>query len=285
MFHSLASAPASLTTTVMATTAFRCPSYYGCSISSQWLDEIVSAKIAEIATNASVSPDSGCLLSDMGDFLVRASASLARLAEGVVHGPHIDVYVEKRIKEMEQEHDFSELGALDYIDEKHSSLKAISTSLANAAALTARTWAQNTQMPKPGSHLNKRSPHESMSDTHMSSSTSVGQASNLDPAEDDHSAGDSPGSANLKQYVVDDLLTTLATRGKGTYVCPYGYDCKKGGVKLDGGLVTFERNSSFRAHLQKHEKLYKCDIPGCKNKKGFARIDQLKRHKQVVAHG
>ena len=123
MFRSLAFAPASLTTTVMATTAFRCPSYYGCSISSQWLDEIVSAKIAEIATNASVSPDSGCLLSDMGDFLVRASASLARLAEGVVHGPHIDVYVEKRIKEMEQEHDFSELGALDYIDEKHSSLK------------------------------------------------------------------------------------------------------------------------------------------------------------------
>ena len=40
-----------------------------------------------------------------------------------------------------------------------------------------------------------------------------------------------------------------------------------------------------RAHLQKHEKLYKCDIPGCKNKKGFARIDQLKRHKQVVSHG
>lgn len=106
-------------------------------------------------------------------------------------------------------------------------------------------------MPKPGSHLNKRSPHESMPDTHMSSSTSVGQASNLDPAEDDHSAGDSPGSANLKQYAVDDLLTTLATRGKGSYVCPYGYDCKKGGVKPDGGLVTFERNSSFRSALSR----------------------------------
>ena len=114
---------ASLTFTVMASTAFRCPPYYGCSISSQWLDEIVSAKIAEIASNAPASSDSGCLLNDMGDFLVRASAALARLADGVVHGPHIDVYIGKRIKEMEQEHDFSELGTLDRIDEKHSSLK------------------------------------------------------------------------------------------------------------------------------------------------------------------
>jgi hypothetical protein len=114
---------ASLKSTLMATTAFRCPQYFGCSISSQWLDEILSAKMAEIVASTPVSPDSGCLLNDMGDFLVRASAALARLAEAVVHGPHIDVYIEKRIKEMEEQHDFSELGTLDYIDEKHSSLK------------------------------------------------------------------------------------------------------------------------------------------------------------------
>jgi hypothetical protein len=107
----------------MATTAVRYPPYYGCSISSQWLDEIVSAKIAEIAMDAPTSPDSGCLLDDMGDFLVRASAALARLADGLVHGPHIDLYVKKKMKEMEQKDDFSELSTLDYIDEKHSSLK------------------------------------------------------------------------------------------------------------------------------------------------------------------
>jgi hypothetical protein len=185
--------------------------------------------------------------------------------------------------------------------------RAISTSLTNAAALTARTWAQNTQIPKPGDGLNNRSPQESLPDVHTSSSSEPDHDLEHEPAEDEHSTGDSPGSATLNQYAVDDLLTSLASRGKGTYVCPHGYDCKKGGVKLDGGLVTFERNSSFRsvisiahlnkscpqvlinwlyrAHLQKHEKLYKCDIVGCKNKKGFARIDQLKRHKQVVSHG
>jgi hypothetical protein len=39
-----------------------------------------------------------------------------------------------------------------------------------------------------------------------------------------------------------------------------------------------------RAHMQKHEKRYKCDIPGCTNKDGFARKDQLRRHKESVSH-
>lgn len=39
-----------------------------------------------------------------------------------------------------------------------------------------------------------------------------------------------------------------------------------------------------RAHLQLHERTFKCDIPGCTNTKGFARIDQLERHKRVVQH-
>jgi len=128
------------------------------------------------------------------------------------------------------------------------------------------------------------SPQGNVSDAHMPSSSRMEQPSQPETVDNEHGAGDSPGSSSLSQYAVDDLLMSLATRGKGTYVCPHGYDCKKGGVKPDGGLLTFERNSSFRAHLQKHEKLYKCDIPGCKNKKGFARIDQLRRHKQVVAH-
>lgn len=37
-----------------------------------------------------------------------------------------------------------------------------------------------------------------------------------------------------------------------------------------------------RAHLQKHERAYKCNIPGCRNRMGFARTDQLKRHKREV---
>jgi hypothetical protein len=128
--------------------------------------------------------------------------------------------------------------------------RSISTSLANAAVLTARTWAQNTHMPKPGDHVNKHSPQDDRPDTRMSSSSQPG-TSNHETAEGEHSTGGSPGSSTLKQYAVDDLLTSLANRGKGTYVCPHGYDCKKGGVKPEGGLVTFERNSSFRSVLSR----------------------------------
>lgn len=40
-------------------------------------------------------------------------------------------------------------------------------------------------------------------------------------------------------------MGALANRGKGTYQCPKGKACKKGGVDKDGNLVAFERNSSF----------------------------------------
>lgn len=40
----------------------------------------------------------------------------------------------------------------------------------------------------------------------------------------------------------------------------------------------------FSDHMQKHEKPYRCDLPNCPNTTGFARLDQLERHKQKVKH-
>lgn len=40
----------------------------------------------------------------------------------------------------------------------------------------------------------------------------------------------------------------------------------------------------LRAHMAKHEKRYKCHLPGCTNTTGFARPDQLERHQQTVRH-
>jgi hypothetical protein len=80
-------------------------------------------------------------------------------------------------------------------------------------------------------------------------------------------------------------MDSLSARGKGQHTCPHGTSCTKGGVLPGGQLAVFERNSAFRMHLQKHEKRYRCDIAGCTNKTGFARIDQLERHKRDVRHG
>ena len=99
--------------------------------------------------------------------------------------------------------------------------------------------------------------------------------------------------------IVRELLRTLSQRGTGQHLCPFGRSCTKGGVE-NGGVKVFERNSAFRfvwlflvwntvlksssAHLQKHEKMFKCHLPGCNAKGGFARIDQLKRRQQTVPH-
>ena len=36
--------------------------------------------------------------------------------------------------------------------------------------------------------------------------------------------------------------------------------------------------------MARHDKQYKCDLPNCPNREGFARIDQLERHKRQVKH-
>jgi hypothetical protein len=87
------------------------------------LDGIIKKKLAEIIRLIPPWPDRGCLLADMGEYLVRSAWMLSRLAYSVVYGQYVDVYTRSKIAEMEREHDFSELDALDYLDEKHSSLK------------------------------------------------------------------------------------------------------------------------------------------------------------------
>lgn len=40
-------------------------------------------------------------------------------------------------------------------------------------------------------------------------------------------------------------MEALRQRGKGSYFCPLGVRCKKGGVDKDGRPIRFDRNSSF----------------------------------------
>jgi hypothetical protein len=114
---------------------------------------------------------------------------------------------------------------------------------------------------------------------------------NNDPGEDlsvermhqegmyNHSPESSPLSAEA-----GGMQGELSRRGKGHHTCPHMLQCAQGGVRADGSLVVFERNSAYRAHLQKHDRPYKCDLPGCTNRRGFARADQLRRHQETTRH-
>jgi hypothetical protein len=56
---------------------------------------------------------------------------------------------------------------------------------------------------------------------------------------------DSPEDANASAQAAPSL-DQLKRRGKGTYTCPHGKDCTRGGVQPSGELVVFTRNSAFR---------------------------------------
>jgi hypothetical protein len=89
-----------------------------------WLDEILQEKVAEAASSVPASASTGCLLTDIGDFLVRHTNILSHIANSVVYGQHINIYTKEKIREMGRDHDFSELSSLDYMNKKHTTLKS-----------------------------------------------------------------------------------------------------------------------------------------------------------------
>jgi len=91
--------------------------------SDHWLHDIVDKELASIATTLPEWHNTQCLLQDLGNFLTRTTTLLSRLAERVVSGQELHQYVENRIKEIDHENDFSDLGGLSYMNEKHASLK------------------------------------------------------------------------------------------------------------------------------------------------------------------
>ncbi|KAL0941851.1 uncharacterized protein CTRU02_204614 [Colletotrichum truncatum] len=102
--------------------------------------------------------------------------------------------------------------------------------------------------------------------------------------EDYDNVGDNDTNDDVKDGPRGWNMDTLKHRGKGTYQCPHWRTCQKGGQNPNGGPKIFSRNCMFRQHLQKHSKPHKCRLPGCPNKEGFARKDQLVRHQQNVKH-
>lgn len=69
-----------------------------------------------------------------------------------------------------------------------------------------------------------------------------GMAEQMDLGHDEDSDSESDGDEELFAGIDMDALKQ---RGKGTYVCPKGKRCDKGGVDKDGNVIVFDRNSSF----------------------------------------
>ncbi len=94
-------------------------------ISSERVKDIVQEKLSTVRVPLPEWQDSGCLLADMGDYLLRSTHHLSQLAAGVVNGPHVDTYITQRVEGIEQENDFSDLVTLEYLEQKHNSLRSV----------------------------------------------------------------------------------------------------------------------------------------------------------------
>jgi hypothetical protein len=88
-----------------------------------WVEKILKKELREILACQPHMQDSGCLLADLGGFLVQAIATLSKLSHSVVIGEHVDKYVKGRVQEMEIQDGFSNLQPINYMHDKHNSLK------------------------------------------------------------------------------------------------------------------------------------------------------------------
>ncbi|KAE9378262.1 hypothetical protein N431DRAFT_435425 [Stipitochalara longipes BDJ] len=237
------------------------------------LNAIIRPALAELALSIPLWDDVGCTLAEIGDFLVRATSILSKLAEHVVYGEHIRIYTEMKIQESENDNDFSELNFLDYLEDKHKALKSIASRLQGAASHVDEAWRESPsppQVPLSQRHRGKGKeifvPHQSTStaseliyqmdgnawptrdfEEDVTSANGAAGSSNADGPTDDRS----PGSEGSAQSNTNDPLASLSSRGKGHHICPQGGSCTKGGVGRDGELVVFERNSAFKSVLAK----------------------------------
>lgn len=98
-------------------------------IHNEVLSKLVRSKLGDILTLVP-SPtkhdiNSSCLLADIGDYLLRSLKILARLADDLTNGPHIESHAREIIELMSNENDFSELDILEYMSSKHGSIQCV----------------------------------------------------------------------------------------------------------------------------------------------------------------
>lgn len=58
----------------------------------------------------------------------------------------------------------------------------------------------------------------------------------------------SPNSDDSVYNAIQDCMNSISStlRGKGSFYCPLGTRCSKGGVAQDGTIIEFQRNSAFK---------------------------------------
>jgi hypothetical protein len=221
----------------------------------QTIDEELDAALG--ATWTQQLPSHGCRLAETGDFFVRALLVLSRLASLVILEGRIEEELKTQADDLANEPD---LGTTAYLDEKEAALRSVATEMVAASARCHDAWLKSLAPVPPEPTLGfgqQHNPGEAAQADQMFDIAPHGspiQASHDQnhPMAEEPQATSQATTQNEKRTVPDgideplSLSEPLKHRGKGPHFCPYGQNCRKGGINADGSLKMFLRNSDFR---------------------------------------
>jgi hypothetical protein len=192
-----------------------------------------------------------CFLADAGEMLVYQLEVLVRFAHILAHNYPAQQYVERRISDSAREDDLSDLGIVDYLHDKHAALKEVYSRLSETAIDLRSFW--NLSPPPPLLNKIQPSPYF-LTNQEPTPEQSVASTSShvVDPYEESLHTETPDSQAVQEPHITTSMaephyrMDDLASRGKGSYICPHGQKCTKGGVSSSGQMTVFERNSAFR---------------------------------------
>ncbi|WYZ37762.1 hypothetical protein EsH8_II_001268 [Colletotrichum jinshuiense] len=263
-------------------------------------------------------PDSKAgALAYYGEIMIHAADALRAFKDELLDEERLNSTGHNIVDQAFRANGFNDMGILEHATKSRKMLRTMKdavdasvTSLENIKESCASPVQQKRSLePNPQAFFSESSSRSSFSlpaststavFSAVGSQTSVSDSSRMYHSSDRDRRSTSPASPQdddddeLNDMDMDDLdsvdnvdnvdMESLRHRGKGEYMCPYWKTCQKGGQDFNGRPKIFHRNCMYRQHIQKHSKPHKCRLPGCPNKEGFARKDQLVRHQQNVKH-
>lgn len=87
------------------------------------LSAIIEAQVQEAYASLDDFVASECLIADIARYLLRAIRLLSDLAHGMAHGEHVDLYLSRKVRQMEAFDGFNDLLMLDGLSQKEKFLK------------------------------------------------------------------------------------------------------------------------------------------------------------------
>ncbi|KAJ4263850.1 hypothetical protein NW762_005886 [Fusarium torreyae] len=205
------------------------------------------------------------IISDVGEYLAQTAQMWLSLTDRLVQGPHVTLAAEEAHEQSFNKTHMADLRPMATMDMNISKLGKIRDLAEKFSQDVQEVWRRK---PEPGVVVSAPSYQTASSVPTIKSEQGVWNQPSV--VKDDVDAGARSSQRTLLASQITDLsspggnasdsddseededeqfskidMEALKQRGKGSYYCPLGLRCDKGGVDKEGQLVLFDRNSSF----------------------------------------